>query len=134
MISALNEMGEKYGYSSKTYNILALALMIKSDYERALKIFESAIGELKLDTTEGEAKHLYPGNQDLSALLVNYLKCICIVKGGCGASPIEFFKTDPVNASILTYLGKVNQASIQEFFEERKRAEAMFDEAVRSLQ
>ena len=62
MIQALNEMGEKYGYSTKTYNILALALMIKSDYERALKIFESAIGELKLDTTEGETKHLYPGN------------------------------------------------------------------------
>jgi hypothetical protein len=36
-------MGEKYGYSPKTYNLLALVLMLKSDYERALKIFESAV-------------------------------------------------------------------------------------------
>lgn len=55
-------MGEKYGYSPKTYNLLALVLMLKSDYERALKIFESAVSELKLDTPEGEAKHLYQGN------------------------------------------------------------------------
>jgi tetratricopeptide (TPR) repeat protein len=43
LISYLNEMGEKYGYSPKTYNLLALVLMLKSDYERALKIFESAV-------------------------------------------------------------------------------------------
>jgi tetratricopeptide (TPR) repeat protein len=131
LISQLNEMGEKYGYTTKTYNLLGLALMLKSDYERALKIFESALGELKLDTPEGEAKHLYNGNQDLASLLINYLKCNCIVKGGCGTNPIEFFKTDAVNVAVLTYLGKVNQMAIQEFFEERKRAEAMFDEAVR---
>jgi hypothetical protein len=47
-------MGEKYGYTTKTYNILGIALMIKSDYERAAKIFESALAELKLDTPEGE--------------------------------------------------------------------------------
>jgi hypothetical protein len=55
----LNELGEKYGYTTKTYNILALTLMLKSDHERALKIFESAINELKLDTPEGEQKHLF---------------------------------------------------------------------------
>jgi hypothetical protein len=62
LISFLNEMGEKYGYSPKTYNLLAIVLMLKSDYERALKIFESAISELKIDTPEGEARHLYLGN------------------------------------------------------------------------
>ena len=91
LISFLNEMGEKYGYSPKTYNLLALVLMTKSDYERALKIFESAISELKLDTPEGEAKHLYQGNQDLASLLSNYIKCNSIAKGGCGLG-IEFFK------------------------------------------
>ena len=75
-------MGEKYGYSPKTYNLLALVLMLKGDYERASKIFESAIAELKLDTLEGEASHLYQGNQDLASLLSNYVKCNSIVKGG----------------------------------------------------
>ena len=127
-------MGDKYGYTTKTYNLLGLALMIKSDYERALKIFESALAELKLSTPEGEAKHLYSGNSDLAVLLTNYIKCNCIVKGGCGSNAIEFLKTDPINVSALTYLGKVNQTAIQEFFEERKRSETIFDEAVRNLQ
>jgi len=105
-------MGDKYGYTLKTYNLLGLALMTKSDYERALKIFESAIGELKLDTPEGEAKHIYPGNADLTALLTNYIKCNCIVKGGCGSNAIEFLKTDPANVSALTTLGKINQGAI----------------------
>jgi len=35
--------------------------MLKNDYERALKIFESALNELKIDTSEGEAKHIYQG-------------------------------------------------------------------------
>ena len=54
LIQCLNEMGEKYGYTVKTYNLLAITLMLKSDYERALKVFESAMNELKLDTPEGE--------------------------------------------------------------------------------
>jgi len=93
LISSLNEMGEKYGYSPKTYNLLALSLMLKNDHARALKIFESAVAELRLDTAEGEAKHLYPGNQDLAALITNYVKCNSIVKGGCGLG-IDFFKQD----------------------------------------
>ena len=54
MITALNELGEKIGYSTKTYNILAIILMLKNDTERAFKIFESALNDLKLDTPEGE--------------------------------------------------------------------------------
>lgn len=55
-------MGEKYGYTTKTYNLLAITLMLRKDFERALKVFESALNELKLDTQEGEQKHLYNGN------------------------------------------------------------------------
>jgi len=73
-------MGEKYGYSTKTYNLLGVALLLKQDYERAAKIFDSAIQELKLDG-EGEAVHLYPGNNDLASLLVNYIKCLYTFKG-----------------------------------------------------
>lgn len=126
-------MGEKYGYSTKTYNLLAITLMLKGDYERALKIFESALNELKLDTQEGEAKYLYNGNQDLASLLLNYIKCYSVARGGCGLG-LDFFKSEPLNQKLFTYLGKINQPILQEFFEERKRAETMFEEAVRSFQ
>jgi hypothetical protein len=101
-------MGEKYGYTTKTYNILALVLMLKNDHQRAIKIFESAISELKLDTPDGEAKNLYPGNHDLASLLLNYIKCNSIVNGGCGLG-IEFFKADSLNIKLFTFLGKVSQ-------------------------
>jgi len=104
--------------------------MLKNDYERALKIFESAMGELKLDTPEGDAKWLYSGNNDLASLLVNYVKCHSIARGGCGMG-VEFFKSEPLNVQLFTYLQKVSQPGLQEFFEDRKRAEAMFDEAVK---
>ena len=54
LINNLNEMGEKYGYTIKTYNLLALALLLKNDYQRALKIYENALNELKLETPEGQ--------------------------------------------------------------------------------
>ena len=95
MITTLNEMGEKYGWTTKTYNLLGVALMLKNDQDRALKIFESALNELKLETAEGEAKHLYAGNNDLASLLVNYIKCNTL-RGGCGMG-LEYFKSDPVN-------------------------------------
>jgi len=49
VITSLNELGEKYGYTTKTYNLLATVLMLKNDTDRALKIFESALNDLKLD-------------------------------------------------------------------------------------
>ena len=74
-------MGEKFGYSTKTYNLLAVALLLKNDMDRASKIFESALSDLKLDTPEGEQKHLYTGNNDLASLLVNYIKCHYSLQG-----------------------------------------------------
>jgi coatomer subunit epsilon len=62
LIASLNEMGEKYGYTLKTYNLLAIALMLNQDYERAMKVFDSALTQLNLDTPEGDATHLYAGN------------------------------------------------------------------------
>jgi hypothetical protein len=46
---------------------------------------------------------------------------------------VEFFKSEPLNVKLFTYLGKVSQQGIQEFFEERKRAENMFDEACKQV-
>lgn len=123
-------MGEKYGYSTKTYNLLAIALMLKNDHERALKIFESAISELKIDTPEGQARHIYATNHDLGSLLVNYIKCNSIVQGGCGMG-VDFFKQDPLNQKLFNYLNKVSD--VQDFFDERKKSEAMFDEAIKHI-
>jgi hypothetical protein len=86
---------------------LGLALILNSDFERALKIFESAVNELKLDTPEGEQKYLYAGNNDLGSLLVNYIKCHT-VRSGTGQG-LDFFKNDPLNQKLIVYLGKVNQ-------------------------
>jgi hypothetical protein len=125
-------LGEKYGYTTKTYNLLALALMLKNDPERASKIYESALNDLKLDTPEGDAKHLFAGNNDLASLLMNYIKCNTMRNGiGMGT---DFFKSDPLNMRLFTYLGKVNPTMVAEFLEERKNAESMFDQAVSQIQ
>ena len=47
-------MSERFGgYTIKTYNLLALTLMEKQDFDRALKIFENALLELSLDYEQG---------------------------------------------------------------------------------
>ena len=103
--------------------------MLNSDFDRALKIFESALNDLKLDTPEGEQKHLYAGNYDLASQLLNNIKCNTI-RSGTGMG-LEFFKNDPLNQKLFVYLGKVNQQALAGFFEQRKVAEQMFDDAVR---
>lgn len=73
-------MSERFGgYSTKTYNLLALALMLKNDIDRALKIFETALAALKLDS-EGSNK-LSHDDKDISSLMFNYIKCLCIKRG-----------------------------------------------------
>ena len=131
MITTLNELGEKYGYSTKTYNLLAIILILKNDSERAMKIFESAISDLKLSQPEGEQTHLYPGNNDLGTLLYNYIKCSAM-RQGCG-NDSEFFKTDDHFKNLFGYLTKVNPALASTFFDERKEAEKMFDDAVKTV-
>lgn len=44
-IAHLNNISERFsGYSAKTYNLLALTLMEKADIDRAIKVYDSAIG------------------------------------------------------------------------------------------
>jgi hypothetical protein len=59
LITTLNELGEKYGYTTKSYNLLAIILMLKNDIAKALMIFENSLNDLKLDTPEGATTHLY---------------------------------------------------------------------------
>ena len=80
-ISQLNQLSERVGgYTTKTYNLLACTLLLKNDVERAMKIYENAVNELRLDTEEGQ-KVLAGANPDLSCLLYNYIKCILIRRG-----------------------------------------------------
>lgn len=85
-------MAERFGgYTTKTYNLLACALMLKNDLARALKIFETAISDLNLD---GEGAHLLKTeNKDLACLFFNYIKCLCLVRGQ-NQQQFEFVKSD----------------------------------------
>ena len=81
MISSLNQLSERIGgFTTKTYNMLGVTLLLKNDIDRALKIFETALNELELDTEKGQ-KSLTPGNGDLSCLLFNYIKCLYLKNG-----------------------------------------------------
>lgn len=76
-------MAEKFqgGLSGKTRNLLALGFMMKGDYDRALKVFEEAVKDLKLGTEEGELL-LKKGEQaDISSLIMNYIKCNTLKNG-----------------------------------------------------
>lgn len=46
---------------------------------------------------------------------------------------IEFLKAEPLTQKLFAYLGKLNSAAVSEYFEERKLAENMFDQAVKQL-
>ena len=131
IINQLNQLSERVGgYSLKTYNLLGCTLLLKNDVERAAKIFENAINELQLDTAEGQEKLNSP-NPDLSCLIFNYIKCLAILHGeGKG---FDFFKTDDRTKVLFGYLAKIDPAIGRQFFEERQRAEALFDEALSAM-
>ena len=131
IISQLNQLSERVGgYSLKTYNLLGCTLMCKNDIERAAKIFENAVNELQLETEEG-AQKLNSPNPDLSCLIFNYVKCLAILHGqGKG---FDFFKNDDRTKVLFGYLARIDPAIGRQFFEERQRAEAMFDEALSSM-
>mmetsp|Transcript_3834 Transcript_3834/g.3765 ORF Transcript_3834/g.3765 Transcript_3834/m.3765 type:complete len:101 (-) Transcript_3834:28-330(-) len=99
--------------------------------DKALKIFENALNDLQLDTPEGEASHLYNGNNDLAALLINYIKCSAINQGFGNSN--EYFTEDELMKKLLGYLQKVGKDIFTEFFEERKQAELKFDQALKQI-
>jgi hypothetical protein len=78
----MNQIADRFGgYTAKTYNLLALSLMLKNDIDRALKIFETAVAALSF---EGEGSvYLANENKDISALIFNFIKCLCVKRGQC---------------------------------------------------
>ena len=131
IINQLNQQSERVGgYSLKTYNLLGCTLMLKNDIERAAKIFENAVNEQQLDTEEGVQKLSGP-NPDLSCLLFNYIKCLAILHGqGRG---FDFFKNDERTKVLFGYLARIDPSIGRAFFEERQRAEVLFDEALSAM-
>lgn len=111
-------MSERFGgYTTKTYNLLALTLMEKQDFDRALKIFENALLELSMDSEEGQEKHLTTGNSDLACLVFNNLKCHAIKHGfGEGAS---FFEKDKLARQLVAYLEKMESPLLESFKNQR---------------
>jgi tetratricopeptide (TPR) repeat protein len=95
-------MGDKYGYDTKIYNLLGVALMVKGDYDRALKIFESALEALSLDTPE-LADGIYKGNEDLASLIGNYFKCQAILNASW-----ELVTSDEKNKSLMAILIQIS--------------------------
>lgn len=125
-------MSERFGgYSTKTYNLLALTLMEKQDYDRALKIFENALIELKLDSEDGQERHLTVGNSDLGCLLFNYAKCHTIRHGL--AEGRAFQEKDKLARQLLGFLERMESPLLEHFWAERQEAETMFDQAVKSM-
>jgi hypothetical protein len=99
--------------------------MIKGDFERAMKVFEEAINELQLDSESGVEMMARGDNSDLSCLIVNYIKCNTMLNGqGQG---MEFLKADTLNKTLFGYLVRMKSPSARAIFEERQKAEEMFD-------
>ena len=113
---------------------------MKGDHGRALKIFETALGELGLPT-EGQSEATEQGqallesakttsngggSSDLACLIFNYIKCVAFAKGGA-AKGVDFFKADPTTRKLFAYLVQMSSPFAREFFEERQKAETMFD-------
>jgi flagellar hook-basal body complex protein FliE len=78
----MQELGERHGgNTTKTKNILGLGLMLKGDFDRAMKVFEEAVNDLQLDSEKGVEMLSKGENNDLSCLLVNYIKCNTMLNG-----------------------------------------------------
>jgi hypothetical protein len=76
----MNQMAERFGgYTTKTYTLLAISLMLKNDIDRALKIFDTALQALDLEGAG--ASKLQKEDKEVSCLLFNYIKCLCIKRG-----------------------------------------------------
>tara|TARA_B110000503_G_C7060081_1_gene376264 strand:+ start:598 stop:885 length:288 start_codon:yes stop_codon:yes gene_type:complete len=65
IIKGLNELSDKFGYTIKTYNVLAIILMIQGETEKAAAIFENALMELNVYNLADGDPLLCPSNFEL---------------------------------------------------------------------
>ena len=75
MISNLNDLSDKFGYTIKTYNLLGTVLMIKGETEKAHQIFETALKENNVYELQEGDPMLNANNQDLTSIIYNFIKC-----------------------------------------------------------
>ena len=129
----MNNISERFGgYASKTYNLLALALMQKQDIDRAIKVYDSAISQMNLESEQGQ-KLLEGGeDKDFACLLHNYIKCL-VVRRGQGQDSLEFAKGDEEVKRLFSYLAKMQSPLGKSYFDERTASIQKFDEAIEGL-
>ena len=147
MISNLNELSQKFGYTMKTFNILGIVLMIQGEIDKAVQIYENALQEheiyqlMEAAPDDPKLQMLSPTNNDLATLIFNYIKCNAIKNGhlsivieGYKENGLQsFLRTDELSIKLFTILSKMQSPLAKEFFEERQQAEAMFDSAVKQI-
>lgn len=74
LVSKLNEIMQKYDKSIKIFNFIGVAMMAKGQPEKAIKVYEKLIQDLKLKD-EVKCKE-YIGNVDIVDMLANYLTAL----------------------------------------------------------
>ena len=94
----LNEMGEKFGLHLKLYNLLGVSLMLKGEFSKAQKVFESAIEQEGL-LGEIASDNFHKNNHDLATLIYNYFKCQAVVR-----SSWEAVQEDEQNKRLMLVL------------------------------
>jgi tetratricopeptide (TPR) repeat protein len=145
VITQLNELSEKFGYTLKTYNLLAIALIERGDLDKAIMIYENALSSLgvyglfeKGAEDPEYTKVFQPNNTDLACLLFNYIKANAAKNGLSSeiyAAPQggmqQFLRGDPLSIKLFSLLSKMQSPLAKEFFEERMRASEAFDLALK---
>ena len=81
-------------------------------------------------------------NYELQSLIYNYIKCnamLCAPQSmsqesysSAGLQQV-FLRNDELSIKLFTLLSKMQSPLAKEFFEERQKAEAMFDQAVKQI-
>jgi hypothetical protein len=70
-LNDLNDILQKYESSTKVYNLIGIGMIERGQPDKAIKIFEKALHEIRISSQEDVAKR--KGNYDLNALLVNMI-------------------------------------------------------------
>lgn len=117
--------------------------MIQGDFEKAAKIYQTALEEYNVFNIEEGDPLLVPSNHQLACLIYNFIKCNAVKNAGVFMSTEvykeqglqnAFLRNDEMTIKLFTILSKMQSPLAKGFFEERQKAESMFDLAVKQVQ
>lgn len=128
LIQNLNELGDKFGYSLKTYNLLGIILMSQGETEKASKIFQSALDDHHVFDLQDGDPLLTASNQDLASIIYNYIKCNAVLNLHTPmtaetyiAEGLQqtFLRSDELSIKLFTLLSRMQSPLAKEFFSDR---------------